>query len=601
MGVPAKVTIQAGVTTGHLISPNVLGAVRNHVYDNPAGQSAQSFSWAQQRAGVMAAMDSIKANWGKSHPYGAKGLVYRPLHGTADGRYGNPNGIAGHHIEETWNKLGPYPYDDVKIAMNEAEDMGAEVIWAANFGSSYGVSETATLAAYMNHPDAAVGKRNVSNASHGPYGVKFWEIGNEVSLGTQKGYNDRSTSPMMYSKAAKLHAKAIRDNSPGMDVKIGFVAGTGLEPRGDNSRVAPADPQFPDAQTTWWRSNDTDPYYAVRDLFRGCRTDDGRQQIDALVYHGYTKGPIANSFTDAQITFQSRLSGFEWARQITHPRVMTAINDWADNPGAIELWNTEYFDHYYNAKSQGLFAAMYGTEGQMYAMRANHPFAIPFCMWHKTGGATENIGDNVFFVQANTAKPTPWLRWMQVWAKAWGDRFIPTVEDVMPRYTTYSIQNGTNGDGSPRYYNICGTTNIQVAKVNVLASKSLDGSKLYVMVLNRTNGETPIDLELDVSGMAVAPNVEVATLEGSNGWDSTPEQTAITYTTWRRDVSGPVIESRSATLMHLTFYLDGTAPPPPPPPPTQGAIVVPSLVKPVTRQIARVVAAPLVDPLTKGD
>ena len=571
---PGKITINASQgprsASPKISSPLTIGANRNHV----EGDSR----WQTRKSNLLTTMQNLKAPWGSSE-YGRDTFLYRIGHGPTDGRT-DYNYMRGYHFKDWWGKHGyqqidprtgltTYDYDDIMYPLNEAVAMGATPQMVVNVGTGDGPAEAGDLANYCNKQSSTLRTQYNNVRASQPYNVPRWEMGNEIAWQNVRGHSTRALDPTMYAEYARNYAKAIRDNSD-IPVQIGFVTGTGSDFRGDDG---------------WYRQTaQFESFGIIKELIEGSRLngDPAQQQLDALIVHNYASWPqISDPKNGPEL---DKLAAFEWQTHklvgtgASNSGVYNAIQQYSNHE--IEIWNTEYFDHYYSSKSQSMFAAIYGIAGFAHAINHEFPINNSFCFFH--GG---NNFDEVLFYQGQYNQKTAWFRAFELLAQNWGDYSVRVTQDAaMPTYTSFA----TSG------YTIMGRTSITAPKVRSCASYSGDGTKLYVLLINCTASEQ-IDVELALQNFAYNGNNQVTRnqISGSAGWTSAWNQIQLNNTTWTPsvgDAGANVIRLPASSITLLTFNGE-----------VQGAPTSSEVTKNLAVQYAITVPANVIQPAASVD
>ena len=184
----------------------------------------------------------------------------------------------------------------------------------------------------------------------------------------------------------------------------------------------------------------------------------------------------------------------EWNRQKIENEIEPAIRA---SGRAVRLANTEFFTNQYNDKAhaQGLFGALYAADSLILAMNKRLLACVEFCFSHG------NNADAAFFYDDDPARPTPIYALHSLLARHWGDTIVKAT-----------------AQGLPSRHVACSSGAIDVPSLAMSAATSANGSRLYLLVLNRTN-ETDVAARIDV-GFAPS-SVTAYTLGGPEGWDST--------------------------------------------------------------------------------
>lgn len=529
-------------------SPLILGGNRNHVdnHDSSYGwrlnHDASGRAVPGYRAGVIQAMRELQTTWGSTE-YGKGTLIYRLGHGVTDGRWlpvgsdGRPKYL-GYNYQAHFGSTGPYPYDDIKYGLDEAVEMGATPLMVANYGTGT-PAEAGDLAAYCNKTTNSEREtynfdRYSNYPNNGRYDVKYWEIGNEIpwkiEFGHPKSEIDYVAGPLLsngvrdQSRAAREFARQIRANSD-IPVKIAFASWQNTSMTGDDQ----------------W----SDPATAVKNMINNATTSDGVMQIDAFSYHHYPKWPLNNEDTASP---EIKIGHSTYHQSILNDVKKAIKSVTAKN---IEIWNTEYFTHYYKKLSnnpyidQSFFGAVYGIDGQLHAAKNGIVTAVSFSAWH-----SKSDTDQFFYLgNPDPRYRTPWFRWMsEVWAKHWGDVVVQTTVSDAPVKRIYGVSQ-----------------TVDMEALQVVSSKSEDGSKLYVMILNRTQ-DTPVPLSLTINGFNYNGNpIHYFKMKAIGSWTTPPNPDNPPFILDRfTDGSLTNLTSEPASVMLLIIPSDAAAPSPSP-------------------------------------
>ena len=229
----------------HAANSHLLGANRNHVagaYPNGPAKLAK--------------LRELQPTWGN------RKYLYRYGHGVTDGRY-DYGYMTGYHFERTWDKTGPYPYDDIRFGLQEAATLGADQIHVVNFGTG-DPQEAGRYVSFLNKAD------DPNRALHpiARQDVGLFEIGNEVSSSMVRGHSQYAPNEVAYAQRARLFAQAMRASSD-VPIQVGAVACTNSNWTGNG-----------------WSSGAT----AVRNIL----TTMG-DQVDFLIFHGYPAWPVSRA------------------------------------------------------------------------------------------------------------------------------------------------------------------------------------------------------------------------------------------------------------------------------------------------------------------
>lgn len=491
----------------------ILGAVRNHTADSIVNADAK-----------LAAMRALTPTWGQRQ------YLYRVGHGPTDGRL-DYSDMTGYHFEQEWDQPGPYPYDDVRNALREANTLGAAQIHVVNFGTG-SPQEAGRYVSYLN-------KSSDPNRAAHPLpqqDVGLFEIGNEVSWSMVRGHDQYAPNEIAYAQRAKLFAEQMRANSD-VPIQIGVVAGT---------------------NSNWYGNGWSGGAATVKNILTTMGPD-----VDFLIFHGYPSWPVA---TGDPLTIMAQN---EWNRQKLETEIKPAIKQYA---GGRDIWlaNTEFFSGNYGdpTAARGMLGAMYSADSLILAMNEDIRVAAQFSFDHEG-----DIADNQFFFHDDPAQPTAIFQFQRLLAQHWGDNIVATTGQGIP---TLQV-SGADPSGN-------------VTLPELAFSAATTGNTTFVMVLNRTNGtDIAGAIHLDV-----APTKVVAyQLTGPSGWASAtgavttianPSLTAFTFprasvTIFQVTTGGAPIPVASATSTPTATAT--AAPTTIPTPPATAVPVIPTTAAPI--------------------
>jgi hypothetical protein len=534
----ATLTLTINAARKFWASPMLICSNRNHVYGSPHGYGwnygdGRGVPSGGYRAGVLAAMAALNTTWGADKYAAFKGKVgYRFGHEPTDGCNRNGMNYPGWFFDENFGKAGTYPYDDIKYALDEGLEMGAEFTWVVNYGSAWlrhgtngwsATNHARDLYRFLNDPADAL-RPQKWRADPYPGGVKWFEMGNEMSMATQRGHGSYldankkqldetkphfASSPAEYATyAARLafalkKADAERQGGP-LGIKCMFTTGTGLHFDGNGDWGQGLDPAniLEDLCNNAWMDANGNKVAAG--------TAGATLMIDGFITHNYPSYPLPGGDSKS-MTLQTKLSMSAWA----YPKLQAA-RTWLDAnvPGgsaAYEWGNTEHFTKWYSAKDQSYGASMYGLDMLLFCMNNGYAWSNAFCMWHGM-----NNTDEVWFYKGNPANKTAWYSFVAVVAKNFGDEIV-----------TASCPNSPSWQITP---SVGGAFN--VPHIHLAASKSADGKKLYLIVMNKsfdTDHELPLR-QANVAGFTfneganirmwkLSPKASVTDFENS-AWDA---------------------------------------------------------------------------------
>lgn len=456
----------------HPANSFVLAANRNHTADYFPNQAAKT-----ER------IRALRPTWGQAK------YMYRIGHSATDGRSEYPD-MPGFHFEQQWGRMGPYPYDDPRHAVEEAHDFEAETIHVVNFGTS-DPAEAARYVSYLNNPQDP----NRLAYPRSTEGARYFEIGNELSFHNIRGHHEHAATEVQYAQRAKLFAQAMRAASP-FPIRIGAVAST-------NSGFT-------------WDGGGREAKL-VKNILQIMGDD-----VDFLTYHGYPAWPLWNGqkFEPRQLMAQNAYTD----RLLTNT-LLPAIKQYATHP--VQLANTEFFTHQYDEPhlARGLFGALYAADNVMLALNHDMVTAVQFSLDHG------NHADSAFFIDDDANRVTAIYQFQQMLAKHWGDGQLQIQPQGIPM-TKIPLYNGQTFDHPSLAFT---------------ASKGYDG-RLYLMALNRTP-ETAISVWIALG--LLGSRATAYELAGTNGWQSDPSQTRVTIRPV--DLAAPVaFPGASLTILEIT-------------------------------------------------
>jgi hypothetical protein len=412
-------------------------------------------------AAKLQAMQQLTPQWGD------RKYLYRIGHGITDGR-NDYSYMTGFHFEQVWNQQNSYPYDDIRDGLQEADTMGADQMHVINFGTG-DAAEAGRVVSYLNH----AGDANRSQYPIAQQNVGMFELGNEISWSMERGHDQYAPDETTYARRAKVFAQSMRANSD-IPIKIGAVAGT---------------------NSSWTGNNWSGGAQTVTNIINTMGND-----VDFLIFHGYPSWPVVNNNSLTSIMAQN-----EWNKEKLDNEIWPAIKSAsAGLSHPVGIANTEFFDNLYNdnTHAEGLFGAMYDADSVILAMNEKLLTAVEFCFSHS------NVPDSGFFFNDTASQPTPIYGFQKMLAQHWGDNMVQSTGQNIP------IQSVAGS-----------STNVNMPKLAYSAAASADGSKVYVMVLNRTN-DTDVPTSVNVGFNP--SSVTAYTMSGPSGWDSANATTATT-------------------------------------------------------------------------
>jgi hypothetical protein len=447
VGLGVGLGLELGLATTIRVAPqqllgrsnsHLIGWCRNHVADG-----------CPNLAGKLAAMRQLVPTWGDRRP------LYRIGHGVTDGR-SDYDYMQGYHFEQAWDQRGPYPYDDVRLGMEEADAMGADQLHVVNYGTSE-PQEAARYVAFLNHAGDANRLLHPTPAR----GARMFEIGNEVAMKRERGHAEYAADEKVYGQRARAFAQAMRAASD-VPIQVGAVASVNSNWEGDG----------------WSGGADT-----VKNLLAAMG-----DQVDFLVFHGYPSWPMVR-----EGDLQTIMAQNEWTRQKLDREIWPAIRATGRNVG---IANTEFFTNLYGdgARARGMFGALYTADAVALAMDEQLLAAVEFCFSH---GAT---ADAAYFYDDDPAKPTPIYAFQRMLAQHWGDARV-----------------GARAEGLPTRRVVGAKAQVELPVLGYTAAASADGQRAYLMVVSRTNDQ---DVRANVDWGFPPAAVTAYTLAGARGWDS---------------------------------------------------------------------------------
>ena len=429
-------------------SSYVLATNRNHTADDfPNGQAK------------LDKLLELRPTWGQGR------YMYRIGHGPTDGRK-DYSYMTGYHFEQEWDKNGPYPYDDLRNALRDADTLHAEQLHVINFGTGT-PEEAASYVSYLNNPDDPNRKAHpfpVQNA-------RYFELGNEISWSMVRGHNKYAATARQYAQRAEQFAKAMRQASP-IPIKIGAVASTNSNWQGDG----------------WSGGAST-----VKSILQTMGND-----VDFLIYHGYPSWPMKKDGDLMTLMAQNA-----WNDQILRKEIEPAIQKYETHP--VQIANTEFFTELYSdpTTARGMFGAVYSADTITLAFNHDMLLANQFCFDHG------NSADSSFFIDDDPNKVTPIFQLQKLLAHHWGDDILRTAGQNLPT---------RHVDGA--------AASIDMPVLAFTAAKGRNGT-IYVLVTNRTNDQ---DVQAHLALGFTPKSAIAYTLGGPNGWKSTPEDVKVTTT-----------------------------------------------------------------------
>ncbi len=401
----------------------VIATNRNHVDENaPPGRGAMIAGYAALKPA-----------------FAQKKLLYRLGHGPTDGRL-DRLGMEGYHFEAMWDESGPYPYDDLRFGLREAELLDADLDVVVNFGSG-DAAEAGRLVSYLNRTGDPL------RASHRlpPVGVRLFEVGNEMGWQTVRGHDEYAPNERAYAERAKSFAQAMRENSD-VAIEIGATASINSNFTGDG-----------------WASGAE----AVKNIIAVMRED-----VDFITYHGYPSVPVKRKGDPLTVMAQN-----QWNRAKLTSEIFPAIEQARREHGLaqpIAVANTEYFTELYSGEHQrGVLEALYTADSVVTALALQLKAAVNFCFMH------DEEADSLFFVASDAARRTPVYAVHELLARELGDDVVAASASGME---TLSVRGGEPGG------------DVELEKLAYVATRSSSG-RLSLLLVNRV--EEPVPVEID--------------------------------------------------------------------------------------------------------
>jgi len=463
----------------HPTSSYILGTVRNHVEEPWNGQVDN--------------YQPILAKYGEIQPkFGAGKKMYRLGHGITDGRE-DFDYINGYHFEKHWNTKGPYPYDDIRIGLNEAKIANSEVIMVVNYGSA-DAEEAGRLISFLNKSgDALRNEYKNMEDSNTPWNVKYFEIGNEITWNMETGHNEYAKTPEQYATRAKQFATAMRKNSD-IPIQIGLVGAT-------NSNWTAND----------WKGGPTVSDHRVHYL--DPLIDIMGSDLDFIVFHNYSKWPF-NELDNLQSMSQAQFS-----RDLINDWVLPTIKEGEIRnnlpPQSIKLANTEFHSengNWQDVRKMGETIEFLYSAGEIInAITIKELIiALNFCLSHNGVSV-----DNLFFssyLDPNT--PTGVYQLQKMVAENIGDMVVETKGYNLPIHT-YTSGITKNGNNSLKMY---GYTDgiFHLEKLAFATTKRADGS-LALIILNKMENE---DITIPIDPSFIVSSATIQTLKGNSYTDT---------------------------------------------------------------------------------
>lgn len=421
----------------HNTTSYIIGANRNHLIDEP------------NLAGKLEAYSTIKP------VFGEKRKLYRLGHGPTDGRLDEPHKyMKGYHFEDWWGRQGPYPYDDLRLGLNESKKLDADLTVVVNYGSGT-AEEAGRLVSYLNRSEDTVRK------SHGDpaWNVKYFELGNEVTWRLQVGHDPYAISPEVYARRAKTFAAAMRANSD-IPIKIGLVGSINGSWINDH-----------------WPNDESDDRVHNISTMIDIMGDD----VDFVIYHGYPQ------LTGSDLNL---MSSNQWFRDKLVKKVMPTLREAEVRnrmSHTVEIANSEYFSSEYGSDhTQGTLEALYTADTMVTAINLDLKMAVNFCF-------SSNVrAQSLFFLEDDPFKPTPVFAVHKLAAEFLGDHVISAEGAGIPTTPVQGLYGG------------------ELENLSYAATKCADGS-IAMLVVNRVEAKD-ITIAIDL-GMQIK-EARLITLSG---------------------------------------------------------------------------------------
>lgn len=423
----------------HAARSTILGTNRNHVTgDFPNG------------AAKLAKMRELQPTWG-----GGK-YLYRLGHGPTDGRT-DYSYMTGFHFERVWNSVAPYPYDDIREGLKDANALGAEQFHTVNFGTS-DPAEAGRYVSYLNRSTDA----NRAKYPFAQQNARMFELGNEIPWDVVRGHSQYAYNESVYAQRAKLFAQQMRANSD-VPIEVGAVASINSNWQGNG-----------------WSGGAT----TVKNILEIMGPE-----VDFLTYHGYPSWPLSYANGDRYATMAQN----EWNRQKIENEIKPAIRQYG---GGRNIWiaNTEFFTHFYAdaTKSRGLYGALYAADTLTLALNQDIRTAVEFCFDHG------DLADAAFFLNEDPNQVTAIFKFQRMLAQHWGDDVVATSSSEIPTRNVKGI-----------------STTMNVPRLSYSAATS--GAKTWVMVTNRFDDA---DVTSNVALGFTPASITAYTLADPNKWNA---------------------------------------------------------------------------------
>ncbi|MCK4597633.1 T9SS type A sorting domain-containing protein [bacterium] len=397
------------------------------------------------------------------------------------------DGIGPHHLRPS-PRHGQVKYFGFDYGIDEhmalCEQIGAEAFITVNYGSgivgdslstaaplSQRVSRAADWVEYCNAPNDGSNpnggidwaSRRAGNGHPEPYGVKFWELGNEIYGFWTPGYVDVET----YAQEVPAFCWAMKAVDP--DIKIGAV-GTIL-------------PHW----CQWWYQDAPEWNSNLLPLIH--------QYIDFYVVHCYYPG---HTTVSGEELYRASLAGPNQA--LIDIREVRRIIDQTDSsiaivPGENGFWAGT--DQYQYQLTTSLLAGLHYADLLILFLEQSTDLNIPFtCGWllHST-----DLNANIVYKESperRFARPKYYAQ--QIFREHFGDVLV-----------THTVDCGTFSTTEVQWVQAMS----DVPELSVCTSIDSAGTNLYIMVINKQLDEN-VEATIQVVGFEVQPEAHIWTLNG---------------------------------------------------------------------------------------
>ncbi|MEI7673449.1 MAG: hypothetical protein WCK00_15185, partial [Deltaproteobacteria bacterium] len=332
--------------------------------------------------------------------WGQRRILYRNGHGPTDGRL-DYNHMTGYHFEATFGSnssypfdaKAPYPYDDLRNALWEAQVMGADQLHVINFGTG-DPEEAGRYVGYLN------GSADPLRTDHPipRQDVGLFELGNEITWDKVRGHDPYALTVAAYATRGKAFAQKMRPRS-GVPIKIGMSLSV------NTSFTA-----------SHWA---TPPAQALQTML-----DIMGDDLDFITFHGYSGWPMQVPYPGSQAPAADRLKFLEsifsqlaYGGRIIETQLVPVIRQHNGDHGRdVFLLNSEFFSNLYQdaALSRGQFGALFSAATAVQAFRNDIRGAVNFCFSHG------DIGDSLMFLGEDPTRVTAVFQFLRLLAGHWG-------------------------------------------------------------------------------------------------------------------------------------------------------------------------------------